>query len=138
MSDRVFFDTNMLLYATHPTDPKGVIVRSLFSSLPGVISVQVLNEFVNVARRKLKRDWGEIEIALDSFVEIFPKPKGVTIDTHIMAVNISKRYGYSIFDGLILAAATESSCSVVYSEDMQDGQRIGAVTIKNPFVSNGR
>jgi predicted nucleic acid-binding protein len=133
MNDRVFFDTNTLLYATHPTDPKGDIVRSLLLSKTGVISVQVLNEFVNVARRKLKQEWGEVEIALYKLMELCPEPRAISFDTHTLAVNISKRYRYSIYDGLILAAATEALCSVVYSEDMQDGQRIDTVTIRNPF-----
>ncbi len=134
MSDRVFFDTNMLLYAIHPTGPKGDIVRSLLLSKTGVISVQVLNEFVSVARRKLKQDWGEVDVALYNLVELFPEPKAITFDTHALAVTISKRYRYSIYDGLILAAANEASCSVVYSEDMQDGQRVDRTTIRNPFV----
>lgn len=133
MNDRVFFDTNTLLYTTRFGDPKGDIVRSLLLSKSGVVSVQVLNEFVHVARRKLKQEWGEVETALNSFIELCPQPKPITFETHILAVNISKRYRYSIYDSLILAAATEAGCSVVYSEDMQNGQRIGTVTITNPF-----
>ncbi len=135
MSDKAFFDTNVLLYATHPTDPKGDIARSHLSSHSGVISVQVLNEFTSVARRKLKLGWGEIETAVYSFIELCPDPSPITFDTHTLAVNIAKRYRYSIYDGLILAAATEASCSILYSEDMQDGQRVSSVTIKNPFTS---
>jgi predicted nucleic acid-binding protein len=135
MSDKpAFFDTNMLLYAAHPSDPKRDIVRSLLFNATGVISVQVLNEFVHVARRKLKQDWDKIEKMLADFAAFFVQPIAVTFDTHLLAVRIAKRYGYSIYDALIIAAATEASCSVLYSEDMQNGQRIGSVTIRNPFI----
>jgi len=135
MKDKVkaFFDTNTMLYATHPTDPKGATVRSLLLSKAGVISVQVLNEFASVARRKLKRSWSEVDAALYRLIELCPDPVALTFGTHTLAVDISKRYHYSIYDSLILAAANEALCSVVYSEGMQDGQRIDKVTIRNPF-----
>jgi predicted nucleic acid-binding protein len=134
MSDRTFFDTNMLLYASHPTHPKGEVVRSLLLAKTGVISVQVLNEFANVSRRKLKQAWGEGETALYNLIELCPDPVALDLETHTLAVNIAKRFRYSIYDGLILAAAEQAGCSIVYSEDMQDGQRVGTAKIKNPFT----
>ena len=135
MNGRTFFDTNVLVYAVHPTDPKGEVVRSLLLSASVVFSVQVLNEFVNVARRKLKRDWQEVKAAIDILIQLCPEPNPITLTTHTLGVNIAKRYRYSIYDGLILASATESACTLLYSEDLKNGQRIGAVTIKNPFVT---
>jgi predicted nucleic acid-binding protein len=60
------------------------------------------------------------------------------VETHERALAIAQRYGYRIFDALIIAAALEASCETLYSEDMQDGQRIGGATIRNPFGKGGR
>jgi predicted nucleic acid-binding protein len=57
-----------------------------------------------------------------------------TIETHEAALRIAARYGYQIYNSLILAAALEAGCTVLYSEDMQDGQKIDSLTIRNPFL----
>ncbi len=57
----------------------------------------------------------------------------MTTATHVAAINIARRYGYHIYDALIIAAALQSSCRILYSEDMQDGQVIDGLTICNPF-----
>ena len=99
------------------------------------MSVQVFNEFVNVARRKLNRSWEEIRRALGIIRVFCPDPAPVTIETHDRAVQIAERYGYSIFDALIVAAALEGECDTLYSEDLQAGQIIeGRLTIENPFI----
>jgi predicted nucleic acid-binding protein len=58
----------------------------------------------------------------------------LTVETHDAAVDLSRSYGFNIYDSLILAAAEQAGCSTVYSEDMQHGQRIGQLTIVNPFL----
>ena len=63
MSSRAFFDTNVLIYAALQPDPRSEAARGLLAQR-GVISVQVLNEFASVARRKLRRSWPEIARAL--------------------------------------------------------------------------
>lgn len=99
----------------------------------GALSVQVLNEFVAVARGKLKKNWEEIRRALDVLRIFCPEPVPLTIEIHKRGVNIAERYGYSIFDSLVLAAALHAGASTLYSEDMRDGQTIDGLTIRNPF-----
>jgi predicted nucleic acid-binding protein len=57
----------------------------------------------------------------------------LTVETHERAVHIAERYGYSIFDSLIIAAALHAGASTLYTEDMRDGQAIDGLTIRNPF-----
>ena len=125
-----FYDTNVLLYLLS-ADPKADKAESLLDK-GGVISVQVLNEFASVAHRKLKMTWSEIRDILATFqsvCEVVP----VTVEIHELGLNLAERYGLSVYDGFIVAAAVEAKCRVVYSEDMQDGQVLHDVTIRNPF-----
>ena len=98
------------------------------------LSVQVLNEFVAVARRKLDKSWEEVRRALDILRVFCPEPVPLTVETHERAVHIAERYGYSIFDSLIIAAALHIGASTLYSEDMRDGRAIDGLTIRNPFA----
>jgi predicted nucleic acid-binding protein len=97
------------------------------------LSVQVLNEFVAVTRRKLDKSWEEVRRALDVLRVFCPEPVPLTVETHERAVHIAERYGYSIFDSLIIAAALHAGASTLYTEDMRDGQAIDGLTIRNPF-----
>jgi len=138
MSDKVFFDTNILVYAfgvrrASLPDSRTEIAEELFA-LGGVLSVQVLNEFVQVCRRKADLSWEQITGALEVVKELCGPVLRMTLDTHEAAMDLSRRYGYSIYDSLILAAAREAGCSTVYSEDMQCGQTLGNLTIVNPFL----
>ena len=135
MPAREFVDTNILIYSLAPNDPRHATSIELLSRSPRV-SVQVLNEFVNVARRKLRLAWGQIENALAGFQEICGTPRPLDHATHRTAVAIARRYEYRICDALILAAALEAGCTTLYSEDMQHGQRIDALTIRNPFLQD--
>ena len=101
----------------------------------GTIGVQQLNEFVSVAQRKLRRPWKEIVSAITDIQIFCPDPKPITLATHKSALRISERYRYSIYDSLVIAAALASSCDVLYSEDLKDGQEIENLTIENPFRS---
>ena len=125
-----FFDTNVLLYLL-ASDAKADKAETLLAA-GGVISVQVLNEFASVAFRKLKMSWPEIREILTtirSICEVVP----LTVDIHEAGLVIAERYQLSFYDSLILAAAELHDCREVYSEDMGDGQKIGRVTIRNPF-----
>jgi len=131
---RVFFDTNVLIYAVALDDPRNARAEQLLSS-GGRISVQILNEFVSVARRKLQMPWSDVTEALAAFRELCPSPLAVTIAIHEAALTIAEKHSYGIYDALIIAAALESGCAVLYSEDFQDGQTIdGQLTIRNPFA----
>jgi len=133
MSARVFFDTIILIYAISERDPRAEVAEKLLSA-GGLLSVQVLNEFAAVAKRKLKMSWPEIAEALDAVRALCGPAVPLTIETHEAALRIAARYGYQIYDSLILAAALEAGCTVLYSEDMHDGQKIDSLTIRNPFT----
>jgi predicted nucleic acid-binding protein len=132
MNDRPFFDTNVLLYAFRKDDARGQVAETLLTA-GGTLSVQVLNEFVAVTRRKFDKSWEEVRRAVDIIRVFCPEPVPLTVVTHERAVNIAERYGYSIYDSLIIAAALHSGASTLYSEDMRDGQTIDGLTIRNPF-----
>jgi len=132
MNYKPFFDTNVILYAFSQDDTRGPIAETLLAA-GGALSVQVLNEFVAVARRKLHKSWPDIHRALDIVRVFCPEPAPVTVETHERAIYIADRYRYSIFDSLIIAAALDRGAGTLYSEDMQDGQTIEGLTIRNPF-----
>ncbi|MBV1800603.1 PIN domain-containing protein [Siccirubricoccus sp. G192] len=133
MSGVPFLDTNVLLYAALQPDPRSDAARALLAQ-GGIVSVQVLNEFVAVARRKLRRPWPEITQALVAIRTLCPPPLALSLGTHDAALEIAARTGYQIYDALILAAALEAGCATLLSEDLQDGQVIdGRLTLRNPF-----
>jgi predicted nucleic acid-binding protein len=133
MNDKPFFDTNVILYAFRQDDSRAPVAETLLAE-GGTLSVQVLNEFVAVARRKFDRNWEEVRQALDILRVLCPEPVPLTVETHERAVKIAERYGYSIFDSLIIAAALHAGARTLYSEDMRDGQAIDGLTIRNPFL----
>lgn len=133
MSDKAFFDTNILVYVVGQKDKRTDTAEALLAG-GGIISVQVLNELANVSRKKLRMSWEEIDEALAAIRVLCPSPVPLTIDTHDAGRRIAAKYGFSIFDGLIAASALEAECDTLYSEDQQHGQIIeGRVTIRNPF-----
>lgn len=133
MPDKAFFDTNILIYAVAQNDPRGPRAEALLAA-GGVISLQVLNEFVSIARRKMRMPWKDVVEALDAIRILCPSPVPITISTHEKALKISEDQGYEIYDALIIAAALETGCATLYSEDLQHGQVIdGELTIRNPF-----
>jgi predicted nucleic acid-binding protein len=126
-----FFDTNVLLYLQSADAAKADRAEELIAG-GGVISVQVLNEFVAVAVRKLGMKLAEIREIL-SVVRSLCAVEPLTVATHELALDLAGRFRLSFYDALIVAAASLADCAVVYSEDMRDGQTIAGVTIRNPF-----
>lgn len=134
MPDKAFFDTNILIYALAQHDRRTARAEQLLLG-GGVISVQVLNEFTAVARRKLRMPWYDVKEALQSIRVLCPSPIPVTLATHELALTIIDRYAFEIYDALIVATALKSKCNVLFSEDLQDGQVIDKrLTIRNPFL----
>lgn len=130
---KVFFDTNVLIYSIAQNDPRGSRAEALLAA-GGVVGVQVLNEFISVARRKMRMSWKDVNEALDAIRVLCPSPAPVTISTHETALKIAGDLGYEIYDALVVAAALEAGCATLYSEDLQDGQIIERkLTIRNPF-----
>ena len=128
-----FFDTNVLIYAVVENDPRTARAEQLLAS-GGTLSVQILNEFVSVARRKLSMSWNEVREALDAFRILCPTPLPITTEVHDSALKIAEQHSYHIYDALVIAAALDAGCATLYSEDLHHGQSIsGQLTIQNPF-----
>jgi predicted nucleic acid-binding protein len=133
MPAREFLDTNVLIYAVGKNDPRAAKAEALLAN-GGIVSVQSLNEFVSVARRKLDVPWNDVKEFLDLIGILCPNPVPISLGTHREALAIAEKYGYGIYDALIASAALEAGCKTLYSEDLQDGQIINRqLTIRNPF-----
>jgi predicted nucleic acid-binding protein len=130
---KAFFDTNIIVYAFQEGAGRQQTALDLLAA-GGVTSVQVLNEFAHVARRKLGFTWPEIQEAVTSICVLLPDPAALLVQTHVRAARLAQRFGFSIYDGLIAAAALETGCRVLYTEDMQSGQKIEGLIIRNPFL----
>ncbi len=129
----VFFDSNTLLYLLGDDVTKAERTEQLLAA-GGVVSVQVLNEILNVCVRKYKLDWEKTDAllaAVRAACEVVP----LTRATHDQGRYLTERYQLSVYDAMIVAAAQEASAKWLYSEDMQDGLVVeGGLTVRNPFV----
>ena len=133
MRASVFFDTNVVVYAFVTNDPRCLRARELLAG-GGAISVQVLNEFTNVARRRLNLAWPDVHRALQAIRSICAPVLPLTVAMHEAAVELAARDGLPIYDAMIVSAAVAAGCDVLYSEDMQDGRVFPTgLTIRNPF-----
>jgi len=129
-----FFDSNVLLYIASADPAKAERAESLIGE-GGVISVQVLNEITNVARRKMGMSWTETRSFLSLVRSLLPV-QPLTIDIHETGLALAERYGLSIYDAMIAASALHANCDTLWSEDMQDGMALDDRTcIVNPFRS---
>jgi len=134
VSDKAFFDTNVLVYVVSQQDERTSKAEALVAN-GGIISVQVLNELASVSRRKLGLSWEDVGDALAALRVLCPSPTPLTTDTHDAGLRIAAKYGFPFYDALIAAAALEAECTTLYSEDFQDGQVIeGRLTVRNPFA----
>jgi len=129
---KAFFDTNCLLYLLSADTGKAQRAEELVAD-GGVISIQVLNEFASVALRKLGMTIPEIQECLEPIRHVCVI-EPVTLETHLRGLELAQRYGFSIYDSMIVAAALLAGCEILYSEDWQDGQRIEGLRISNPFA----
>ncbi len=130
-AERAFLDTNVLLYLLSDDAAKAGKAEALVLE-GGVISVQVLNEFANVARRKFAASWDVVRETLDILKDALAV-EPLTLETHEVAPALAERYRFSIYDSLILAAGLQAGCGLVYSEDLQDGQSVGDLKVRDPF-----
>lgn len=127
-----FVDTNVMVYA-FTTDVRTDRALTILEGHP-VISVQCLNEFANVARRKLTMDWLDVRRSLQAIRRLCSDIMPIDLGIHEDALRIAERYGYRMFDCLIIASALRAESERLWSEDMQDGMVIdGRLTIVNPF-----
>lgn len=135
MSDRVFLDTNILVYAhTDLIAIKQSASQKLISSSVSFISTQVMQELANTLNRKFNHSWNDIEKVLAD-VSGNNHLHLNTDSTIKIACRIANDYKYSFYDSLIISAALECDCTILYSEDLNNGQVIEKkVKIVNPFL----
>ena len=130
-----FFDTNVLLYTASSDVVKAERAERLIAA-GGTISVQVLNEIANVARRKMRFSWERTHILLTQIRRLLPVIP-VTLEIHEAGLGLAERYRLSIYDAMIAAAALDAGCDTLWSEDMHDGLLIGGrLSVVNPFHSS--
>ncbi|OYW60850.1 MAG: hypothetical protein B7Z40_19435 [Bosea sp. 12-68-7] len=131
---REFLDTNVLVYA-FSDDPRSARAEALLAK--GCVSgVQALNEFANVARRKLAMEWREVREALDALRALLASVAPLDLAVHLAGIEIAERHRLSVYDAMMIAAALRLRCTTFWSEDLQDGLVVeGRLTIRNPFVA---
>jgi predicted nucleic acid-binding protein len=129
-----FFDTNVLLYLLSKDAAKADRAEALLAS-GGVVSVQVLNEFASVASRKLAMTIPDIREIL-STIRAVCIVKPLDIETHELGLDMAERHRFSIYDALIVAAAVRAGCAILYTEELQQGQMIEKLQIRNPFAGS--
>jgi predicted nucleic acid-binding protein len=139
--EKFFLDTNIFVYTFESrSSSKRLLARDLVSSAldtrRGVISYQVVQEFLSVAIRKFAKPMkvADAELYLGRILmplcEVFPDSS-----LYSQALSISSETGFSFYDSLIVASAITGECEILWTEDLPDGQRIRGVEIRNPFRS---
>ena len=127
-----FFDTNILIYIASGDPVKADRAEAILDR-GGTISVQVLDEVTNVARRKMRMSWPETHAFLSmlrGLLTVHP----ITIDTHETGLAIAERYNLSTYDAIIAASALQAGCDILWSEDMQHDMTFDeGLRIVNPF-----
>ena len=140
MSDKYFLDTNILVYSLDPVDPRKariaeeLVTRGVGSRM-GVISYQVVQEFMNVSLRQFKATMTVAELELYFFKVLLPM---MTIPSSsglfLEGLRLQAAGQIAWYDSLVVAAAIQGGCEVLYSENMQHGRRFGDLVIQNPFL----
>lgn len=140
MRDKYFIDTNIFVYSFNSEDNNKrrislELISGALTNHNGCISYQVVQEFLNVARRRFvkplsipdcQRYLGSV---LEPLCEVYASG-----GLYYQVLEISERWQYSFYDSLIIVAAINAECSLLYSEDFQPGQKIQNITIVNPFL----
>jgi predicted nucleic acid-binding protein len=141
MSAENFLDSNVIVYLFDETNPvkrqrAERLVHQNVDNEAGCISHQVVQESLNVLSRALSPSSDELARLIDEILfplwQVYP-----TRELYRRGLLVQARYRFSFYDSLIVAAVLEAGCTTLYSEDMQDGQRIEGLTIRNPFVELG-
>jgi predicted nucleic acid-binding protein len=127
-----FFDTNVLVYIASGDSVKADRAEAIIGN-GGVISVQVLNELTNVARRKMRLAWPDTRSFL-SVLRGLLTVQSITVETHETGLALAERYNLSTYDAMIVASALHADCDRLWSEDMQHGMQFDeGLRIVNPF-----
>jgi predicted nucleic acid-binding protein len=140
MNGKYFIDTNIFVYTFDSSNRKKQklakeIVTQALENSTGIISYQVIQEFLNVSTKKFKSPLSigdcqrYLNVILEPLCEIFSN-----IELYHQALDIMERWQYSFYDSLIISAALKTDCNILYSEDLQNNQKIQNLTIINPFI----
>jgi predicted nucleic acid-binding protein len=140
MSARFFLDTNIFVYSFDASSPKKAtqatkLIRKGIETRGGIVSYQVVQEFFNVALRRFAKPMSSVDA--EQYLSTTFRPLLAVHSSSALygeALRIGARLRLAWYDSLIVASAIEGQCGVLYSEDFQDGQQIGSVTISNPFL----
>jgi predicted nucleic acid-binding protein len=140
MSGRFFLDTNIFVYsfdasASGKAKRASQLIQQAANTGEGIVSYQVVQEFFNVALRRFARPMNLAE-AEQYLVTVFRPILAIqsSAGLYVEGLRIAEKYRLSWYDSLIVAAALQGECSLLYSEDMQHHQKIEALRIENPFV----
>ncbi len=140
MNDRFFLDTNIFVYSFDASAPAkarraGQLIRQAVATGKGIISHQVAQEFFNMALRRFAQPMSVAE-AEQYLVTVFLPLMAVHSSQALYAeaLRFSERYHLSWYDALIVAAAIEGQSRLLYSQDLQHGQRFGDLQVQNPFL----
>lgn len=141
MSERIFLDTNVLVHADDEDagpkrDRARHVIKDALSAGAAVFSTQVLQEYFVNATRKLGLDAGRARARIDQYLSA--EIVVVRVDHILGAIDLHRLRALSFWDALIIKSASESGCSVLMTEDLQDGETIEGVRITNPFRSPAR
>jgi predicted nucleic acid-binding protein len=140
MSARFFLDTNIFVYSFDASSPKKAaqatkLIRKGVETRGAIVSYQVVHEFFNVALRRFAKPMSSVDA--EQYLSTTFRPLLAVHSSSALygeALRIGARFRLAWYDSLIVASAIEGQCDVLYSEDFQDGQQIGSVTIANPFA----
>lgn len=139
MSDKHFLDTNVFVYSLDPVEPrKAVIAEKLVTqgvtSGLGVISYQIVQEFMNVSLRQFQATMTVTELERYFFKILLPMMRvPSSTELFLEALRLRATNQLAWYDSLIVAAAVQAHCKILYSEDLQDGRRFGDLVVENPF-----
>jgi predicted nucleic acid-binding protein len=136
MTVRSFFDTNILVYADDKAAPAKQrraldLVAEHRRARTGVVSLQVLQEYFVTVTRKLHVDRSVARRKVELLAEF--DVSAPEIADILAAIDLHRLHGFSFWDALVLRAAKQAGCSVLFSEDMQDAREIDGLQIVNPF-----
>jgi predicted nucleic acid-binding protein len=140
MSDRFFLDTNIFVYSFDQTAPvkakkAAQLVRKALTTQKGVISYQVVQEFFNVALRRFSQPMKTADA--EQYLSTVFRPLLAVHSSQALvaeALHLHAQSGLSWFDSLIVSSAIQARCDLLYTEDLQHGQRFGSLQVRNPFL----
>jgi len=140
MSGRFFLDTNIFVYsfdqaAAEKAEKASQLIRTALSTQKGVISYQVVQEFFNVALRRFAQPMKAADC--EQYLSRVFRPLIAMHSSPVLfaeALHIQAESRFSWYDSLIVSAAIQAQCDLLYTEDLQHGQRFGSLQIRNPFL----